>query len=166
MSGVTRFHWRAFIGFQLSWFALIYFQQLAVLPVAIYLIFGLYQLNTAGRIVVLITLVGGIALDSVLLMLNVLQFSGSEWLPLWFLLLWALFALAAVEFMTKLLVRPWVAVLLGGIGGPLSYWSGAALSDGILQFPLGIYSACVLVLAWSVIAVVLGQTRRFYAQTS
>lgn len=164
MAGVKGFNWRALLGFELCWFALVYFQQLAVLPVLAYLVYGLWQLDKAGRIAVLLILPAGIGIDTLLLQLNVIQFSGSTLLPFWFVLLWAVFALAAVEFMAKVLTKPWLAAILGASGGPLSYWGGAALSGGALQFPLQLYSAAVLIVVWALIAIALGQSRRWYVK--
>jgi hypothetical protein len=113
---------------------------------------------------VLITLSAGVVVDTSLVQLNVLQFSGGNLLPLWFVLLWAVFALAAVEFMAKVLTKPWLAALLGASGGPLSYWGGAALSGGAMQFPLPLYSAVVLIVVWALIAIALGQSRRWYVK--
>ncbi|WP_215397265.1 DUF2878 domain-containing protein [Rheinheimera oceanensis] len=158
------FNWRALVGFELCWFALVYFQQQAVLPVSAYLLYGLWQMDKAGRIAVLLILLAGIGIDTLLLRLSVIQFSGDALLPLWFVLLWAVFALAAVEFMAKVLTKPWLAAILGASGGPLSYWGGAALSGGVLQFPLQFYSALVLIVVWALIAVALGQSRRWYVK--
>lgn len=164
MAGVKGFNWRALLGFELCWFALVYFQQLAVLPVLAYLVYGLWQLDKAGRIAVLLILPAGLGIDTLLLQLNVIQFSGSTLLPFWFVLLWAVFALAAVEFMAKVLTKPWLAAILGASGGPLSYWGGAALSGGALQFPLQLYSAAVLIVVWALIAIALGQSRSWYVK--
>ena len=65
---------RSMLGFQLCWFALVLLQQQAVLPVLIYLAYGLWQLPNKSRLAVLLTLVIGLAIDSLLLQLNVLQF--------------------------------------------------------------------------------------------
>jgi hypothetical protein len=164
VAGVKGFNWRALLGFELCWFALVYFQQLAVLPVLAYLVYGLWQLDKAGRIAVLLILPAGLGIDTLLLQLNVIQFSGSTLLPFWFVLLWAVFALAAVEFMAKVLTKPWLAAILGASGGPLSYWGGAALSGGALQFPLQLYSAAVLIVVWALIAIALGQSRSWYVK--
>lgn len=164
MSGKTTFNWRALIGFELCWLALVYWQQLVVIPVLLYWCYGMWRLSKAGRIAVLITLSAGVVVDTLLVQLNVLQFSGGNLLPLWFVLLWAVFALAAVEFMAKVLTKPWLAALLGASGGPLSYWGGAALSGGAMQFPLPLYSAAVLIVVWALIAIVLGQSRRWYVK--
>ena len=164
MAGAKGFNWRALVGFELCWFALVYFQQLAVLPVLAYLLYGLWQVDKAGRVAVLLILLAGIGIDTLLLRLDVIQFSGDALLPLWFVLLWAVFALAAVEFMAKVLTKPWLAAILGASGGPLSYWGGAALSGGALQFPLQLYSAVVLIVVWALIAIALGQSRRWYVK--
>jgi hypothetical protein len=164
MDNNTTFNWRALIGFELCWLALVYWQQLVVIPVLLYWCYGMWRLSKAGRIAVLITLSAGVVVDTSLVQLNVLQFSGGNLLPLWFVLLWAVFALAAVEFMAKVLTKPWLAALLGASGGPLSYWGGAALSGGAMQFPLPLYSAVVLIVVWALIAIALGQSRRWYVK--
>lgn len=164
MSKPPGFNWRALIGFELSWFALVFWQNLAMLPVLLYWLYGFWRLNRAQRVAVLLIILLGVLLDSILIGAKVLQFDGSGLLPLWFVLLWGVFALAAVEFMAKLLNKPWLAALLGGSGGPLSYWGGAALSGGVLQFPSPVYSMCVLIVVWALFAVALGQSRRFYVK--
>ena len=164
MSNLPGFNWRALIGFELSWFALVFWQNLAMLPVLLYWLYGFWRLARAQRVAVLLIMLLGVLLDSILIGAKVLQFDGSGFLPLWFVLLWGVFALAAVEFMAKLLNNPWLAALLGGSGGPLSYWGGAALSGGVLQFPSPVYSMCVLIVVWALFAVALGQSRRFYVK--
>ena len=158
-----QFSWRAFIGFEVSWCALVYWQQLALLPVALYVLYGVWQLPGKGRLAVLVTFVVGVLLDSLLVALGVLEFSAGNWLPLWFLLLWLVFALAAVEFMARLLTPAWQAVFLGATAGPLSYYAGAALSNDALRFPLGAVSLLLLALSWAVLSVLLGASRRYYA---
>lgn len=166
MSTEPGFNWRALIGFELCWFALVYWQAHAMLPVLLYWLYGFWRLGRSERVAVLLILLAGVLLDSALIAVDVLNFNGSSLLPLWFVLLWAVFALAAVEFMAKVLARPWLAALLGASGGPLSYWGGAALSGGVLAFPSPLFSITVLVIAWALFAIALGQSRRFYVQAS
>lgn len=166
MSSGKGFHWRALIGFELCWFALVYWQGLAMLPVLLYWLYGFWRLNRHERVAVLLIVLFGVVLDNALIAAGVLSFTVSQMLPLWFVLLWGVFALAAVEFMAKLLTKPWLAALLGASGGPLSYWGGAALSGGVLQFPSPLYSAIVLIIAWALLAIALGQSRRFYVKAS
>jgi hypothetical protein len=158
-------HWRSIIGFELAWLALVYFQSLAIVPALAYLLYGLYRLPNRPRLAVLIIATTGIALDTLLVSLQIISFSETLLLPGWFLLIWLLFALAAVETMAGFLRPWWLGMLLGAIGGPLSYLGGAALSGGVLQFPLASGSFVILVAVWAVIGVLLGYSRRFYAQT-
>ena len=164
MSNAQRFNWRALIGFEVCWFALVFWQSLAMLPVLLYWLFGFWRLERAQRVAVLLILLLGVLLDSALIAAKVLHFDGTALLPLWFVMLWGVFALAAVEFMARLLTKPWLAAVLGASGGPLSYWGGAALSGGVLQFPSPLYSLSVLIVAWALFAVALGQSRRFYVK--
>lgn len=166
MTGVKAFNWRALVGFQLCWFALVIWQAQALVPVLLYWFYGFYWLSKKQRLAVVLIAITGVLLDSVLTLFDVLNFTGSAQLPLWFVMLWALFALAAVEFMAKVLTRPWLAALLGAAGGPLSYWSGAALSGGALVFPSPVLSMLVLVISWALIAIALGLSRRLYVETS
>jgi len=154
--------WRALLGFQICWFALVCWQYQAVVPVMLYLSYGLWRLQRKRRLAVILTATAGVCIDVLLLQLNVLQFAGTTVMPLWFVLLWVLFALAAVEFMAVWLTRPWLAAVLGASGGPVSYWGGAALSGGALQFPLGMVSLGVLTIIWAMLAIALGHSRRWY----
>lgn len=166
MKGVKAFHWRGLLGFQLCWFALVLWQMQALVPVLLYWLYGFWRLSKAQRVAVLLISLLGVLLDSLLTAFDVLSFSSSSQLPLWFVMLWALFALAAVEFMASVLTRPWLAALLGASGGPLSYWGGAALSGGALVFPSPVLSMLVLVVSWALIAIALGQSRRFYVEAT
>lgn len=162
MSHAYGFSWRAFIGFQASWFALIYWQYLALLPVALYAAYAIWRLPTKGKLAVIAVFVLGLVVDSLLVASNIIQFVGSNGLPLWFVLIWLVFAIAAVEFMAAMLKPIWLAVLLAGVGGPLSYFSGAKLSQHLLLFPQHDISWLVLIIVWSVIGILLGQTRSLY----
>lgn len=144
--------WRALICFELGWLALVIFQMWAVLPVAIYIGWVWLRLaRTQQTLVVQLALIG-IVLDSLLVWLGVMSFSTSGWLPLWFLVLWCLFALTVVEAFADLLKPLWLAPLMGAIGGPMSYLGGAVLSGGILTMPLGWISWVCLAVVWALLA--------------
>lgn len=162
-AAVSKLNWRAIIGFELCWFLLVYFQQLAFWPVLAYLLYGLWRLvGTRRRLAVVIIALLGIAIDSALIQLDILSFALRDSLPLWFWLLWGVFALAVVELLADFLQKLWLAFVLGATGGPLSYIGGAALSGGVLSFPAGYVSYGVLALIWGGLAVLYGQSRRFY----
>lgn len=156
--------WRALLGFEVCWFLLVYFQQLAFWPVLLYLLYGLWQLPSRNaQLAVALTAIFGIFVDSLLVFAGILSFAQLAWIPLWFVLLWGIFALALVEVMSRFLTKPWLAALLGGVGGPLSYIGGAALSDGVMSFPAGIWSFVVLPLVWGFLGIIFGYSRRWYA---
>ncbi|OYW92066.1 MAG: hypothetical protein B7Z18_08705 [Alishewanella sp. 32-51-5] len=147
-AAVSKLNWRAIIGFELCWFLLVYFQQLAFWPVLAYLLYGLWRLvGTRRRLAVLIIALLGVAIDSALIQLDILSFALRDSLPLW---------------LADFLQKPWLAFVLGATGGPLSYIGGAALSGGVLSFPAGYVSYGVLALIWGGLAVLYGQSRRFY----
>lgn len=156
-------NWRAIIGFELCWFLLVYFQQLMFWPVLVYWLYAMWRLaNKKARVAVLLTAVTGIVVDSVLVATDVMSFAQLGWMPLWFVMLWLLFALVVVEVMSAFLTKPLLAFVLGAVGGPLSYWGGAALSGGILQFPMGMLSYAILFMVWGVLAILFGYSRRGY----
>ena len=159
-----KLNWRALIGFELCWFLLVFFQQLLFWPVLAYLVYGLWRLSSGkAQLAVLFTAILGIAVDTVLVFAGILSFAQLAWLPLWFLLLWGIFALALIEVMNRFLTNLWLAFALAAIGGPLSYIGGAALSDGIMSFPAGFWSYGVLALVWGLLGVIFGYSRRWYA---
>jgi len=159
-----KLNWRALIGFELCWFLLVFFQQLLFWPVLAYLVYGLWRLSSGkAQLAVLFTAILGIAVDTVLVFAGILSFAQLAWLPLWFLLLWGIFALALIEVMNRFLTNLWLAFALAAIGGPLSYIGGAALSDGIMSFPAGFWSYGVLALIWGLLGVIFGYSRRWYA---
>ncbi|WP_372626672.1 DUF2878 domain-containing protein [Arsukibacterium sp.] len=157
-------HWRSIIGFELAWLALVYFQSWAIAPAIAYGIYGVYCLPARARMAVLLIGLTGVVIDTVLVSNNIISFSDNALLPVWFILIWFLFALAAVETMSRFLSPWWLGFLLGATGGPLSYLGGAALSGGLLQFPMAHWSFVVLVLVWGSLGVILGYSRRFYVQ--
>ena len=156
-------NWRAIIGFELCWFLLVYFQQLMFWPVLAYWLYGMWRLaSNRARVAVLLTALTGIAVDRVLVATGIMIFALLSWMPLWFVLLWLLFALVVIEVMSAFLTRPLLAFVLGAVGGPLSYWGGAALSGGVLQFPMGMLSYGVLIVVWGLLAIIFGYSRRAY----
>lgn len=159
----SKLNWRAIIGFELCWFLLVYFQQLAFWPVMVYLLYGLSRLvGNKRRIAVVIIALSGIVIDTALIQFEVLSFALRDSLPLWFWLLWGIFALAVVELLADFLQKVWLAFLLGAVGGPLSYIGGAALSGGVLSFPAGYLSFAILAVIWGSLAVIYGYSRRWY----
>jgi hypothetical protein len=115
------------LGFKLSWFALIFWQQAALLPVFFLWLLALWLLNQPQRLAVVVLTLLGIALDFSLVQVGVFHFAETSGVPLWMMLLWGCFACVAVKVFA-VWFQPWyLAVLAGAISGPLAYWAGANL---------------------------------------
>lgn len=76
-----------------------------------------------------IAAVAGFAIDSALVLSGLIRFHTSvPWdfaAPVWIVALWVAFALTLNHSMASLKRRPWLAMLLGLLGGPLAYWAAA-----------------------------------------
>lgn len=82
--------------------------------------------------------------------------------PLWLLALWASFGLTIVPLFGYLHGRPWLAAVLGALGGPLSY-SAAARGWQAVIFPAKPQATLLaLALGWAVaLALLTGLARRW-----
>ena len=100
------------------------------------------------RLVLVVCLVGS-TVDSLLLNAGVFAFKQSGGLiPFWLVLLWALLAITLNHCLAWTAKPWWRAVLLGALGGPLSYYAGQRL--GAVQFPLGLWPTLAgLSLLWA-----------------
>lgn len=108
--------------------------------------------NDVGALLVVLPL--GLALDS--------AFAASGWLvyaqawpwqlaaPAWIWALWAGFALTLNRSLAFLHGRPWLAALLGLIGGPLAYWAAGSLGAVAFAVPPA-WPLAALALSWAVL---------------
>lgn len=72
------------------------------------------------------------------------------WLaPPWILALWLLFATTLNLCLGWLRRRPWLAIALGGIGGPLSFFGGSKLQAVTLLDPVAVLAT--LSVSWAVL---------------
>jgi len=71
-------------------------------------------------------------------------------IPLWLVCLWLLFATTFMHSLLWLRRFLWLAVLLGGVFGPLSYWFGANLTDAQLRAPV-IGSLAIMAGGWALL---------------
>lgn len=159
---MTRVNWPVLIGFKLSWFALVLFQNLLLIPVLLFVLWSLYQCSRTEQLAWLALASVGISLDSVLQHSGVLSFTSSVWLPLWMLALWLVFSLAVVLVFSTYLQNYWLAALVAAVSGPMAYLGGAALS-GQMQISNTTEAYLALALCWGCYGVLSGWSRRFYA---
>lgn len=77
----------------------------------------------------------GAGLDTLLGLIGLFDFADAAPLPLWLLVLWALFAGTLRQSLTWSARPRWRAALLGALAGPLSYLAGSRLAG--VGLPLG-----------------------------
>lgn len=116
-----------------------------------------------GRLVLSVVIIGT-AVDSVLHGLGVFEFKDlSPLIPLWLMLLWALFA-TTLRHCLRWSARPWwLASLLGAAGGALSYGADGRLAG--VQFPFGELPTLIgIALLWALLFPLLHQLSRRLAR--
>jgi Protein of unknown function (DUF2878) len=158
----TTMNWTALIGFKLSWFALVLFQDMLLIPVLLFIFWSLWRCSQAERVAWFVLAGVGITLDSLLQYSGVLSFTNSIWLPLWMLTLWLAFGLVVVQVFSAYLQNYWIAALIAAVSGPMAYIGGAALS-GQMHVSTNIEAYGVLALCWGGYGVLSGWSRKFYA---
>lgn len=158
-----------FIGFQAAWFACI----LGVargLPwsgiTAVAVVVGLQLLaSSAPRqdvILVALAMALGLVWDTALLQLGVVEYAAAGPVagaaPAWILALWALLGVNLREALQWLHGRWWLAAVVGGVAGALSYVGAVRLGAGRLP-DVGL-AVGVLALGWAVMTPLLTESAR------
>ena len=93
----------------------------------------------------------GTAVDSIQSCLGLLTFEGafhSCLCPLWITALWLHFGTAVRTSFAALATRPWIAALIGALGGPLAYSAGARLGAAALHPQWPWLSLLVIAVVW------------------
>ena len=127
------------LGFKFVWlccfFGEIYFNSfLGFFSGIIFLLFFIFSLKeklSAIKIIFIFALIG-YSFDSLLSYLGFYVINAQVnilFLPLWFLILWPSFCCLFINVLTFLKSKRLLALILGSVGGPLSYYS--ALSAGL-----------------------------------
>ena len=154
--------------FQAGWFACVFAAKqpwLLAVPIAALLVHFLWTSSWAveGRLVASVMLLGSV-LDSFLLNIGVLDFgSNSLLLPAWLALLWALMGTTLNHSLAWSARHWWLASLLGGVGGSLSYLAGSRIAD--VSFPYGQTPTLILLAAiWAVVLPLLHGFARLYRE--
>ena len=148
-----------FIAFQLGWFACVLgaangMPWLGPIVVAAAVVLHLVRARRPRPELWLIcsAMVLGLAVDSLLLATGWLSYPSGLWLPglapYWIVAMWALFATTLNVSMGWMRGRPLLAVVMGAVGGPLSYLAGQKL--GGIELNQTTYALAALAVAWAV----------------
>ncbi len=169
--------WANLIGYQLGWFAIV-ISAARSQPwwgIAAALVFIAVQLSystarLADTRTVIAALVCGFLMDGALAATGWLHYASpllSVPAPIWILSLWMAFAMTLNHSMLFLRGRPWLAAMLGAVGGPLAYL-GAARGFNAVIFVLPAWRAIsLLVVGWAIsLAVLALLTQRWATQAS
>jgi hypothetical protein len=130
-------HLANLLAFQAGWLACVLgagYGHPAAGPLAVTVVLGMHVWllpcrRTFGLFLIVVGLLGT-GIDTGLGLLGLLSFPGSVlpvWLcPPWLTFLWMLFASTLPMSLNWLTARPWLAAVFGAVGGPASYYAGAA----------------------------------------
>jgi hypothetical protein len=148
-----------FILFQLGWFTCVlgaannaaWLGPVSVLAIVIiHLVLSLRP--SAEMKLVLWAMALGLATDSLLLASGWLAYPGGSlagfFAPYWIVAMWGLFATTLNVSMRWLKGRFGLAVLMGAVGGPLSYYGGQKL--GAMVFIAPVQALIALSIAWAI----------------
>jgi len=114
------------IGFNLSWFGLVYWGD-SFIPIAMLLLIAhLFYIskNHKELILIIIVCVIGLCVDSLLQQLNVFIFPESSHIPFWLMMLWASFAATICHSLRFLESSTLLQLVVGGGISPMSYIAG------------------------------------------
>ena len=128
--------WTSLIGYQLVWFAAVIGagRGLAWPGMVGMLLYATCQLAVWHHFKVDLSLMAtaivlGLLIDGGLIHTGLASYAApwpsAAMTPAWILALWATFALTLTQSLIWLQTRPWFAVLLGAMGGPLAYLSAS-----------------------------------------
>lgn len=132
-----------FALFQAAWFAcvlgagsgnVVLGTAVAVALLGVHFVWCTRDRRADARLIAVAVSFGAVA-DSLLLAFDRVEYVApltSTFAPAWILTLWAWFAATQLHSMTWLQARPLAAVVLGVVGGPLSYLAGERM--GALRF--------------------------------
>lgn len=159
------------LAFQIGWFACVLGSAhgrpwLGPVVVLFLLVLHLCHAVNRWKALCLVLMVGtvGTVIDSTLGYVGVLQFRDSPiagWLcPPWLIALWLIVLTTLQQSLSWLAERPWIAALLGGVFGPISYYGSVAL--GALMFGShGLLNVAILSLLWAALLPLLIQPCRW-----
>ena len=148
-----------FVLFQIGWFSCVLgaANGMAWLgPVVVLMVVAVHLKMSLrpGKEFRLIAMAMGIGLlvDTLLLSTGWLSYPSGAWFgmlaPYWIVAMWALFATTLNVSMGWLKERPFLAVIMGAIGGPMSYYAGQKL--GAIELTHFSLALAALAVAWAI----------------
>ncbi|MGJ8682512.1 DUF2878 domain-containing protein [Paraglaciecola sp.] len=154
------------IGFNLSWFGLILFGHWFIPVTAVWLAFHLYACDSRkveAKLILSVTLLGTL-IDSTLLNVGILIIEDHVIIPLWFIMLWAVFT-STIRHSLQFLKHSYVLqFVVGFCTAPLSYLGGASLSPIELGYSQ-VNTFLIIGLIWGVLMIgIFALQKRFEAQ--
>jgi hypothetical protein len=142
------------ILFNLAWFAIVVTQSSLLAPaiVAVYLV-AHFRFMGKGRgelyLIAVVTVLGA-CVDQLLFGAGVFNLAGQPALaPLWLTCLWPVFATTLMHAFAGFQNRVSLAVVVGALGGALSYTAGVRLTD--IDFGSLLWGPVILGILWAVI---------------
>lgn len=114
------------IGFNISWFGLVYWGNNFIPFAIVFLIAHLFfqSKNFNELILILLISVIGISVDSLLQKLNVFIFTEPAHIPFWLMMLWTSFSATICHSLCFLASSKLLQFFIGGLISPLSYIAG------------------------------------------
>ena len=157
------------VAFQLAWFACAVGAARGTPVVGIAAVAGAVGLQlvvsdarSRDAVLLAVAVAMGLGWDTIMMRLHVVAYASpgpfEGWAPAWILALWALFATTLRGPLRWVHGRWWLAALLGGIGGPLSYWGAVRLGAG--EFADFRLAMVVLAGGWAVMTPCLTELAR------
>ncbi|MDQ3038234.1 MAG: DUF2878 domain-containing protein [Pseudomonadota bacterium] len=152
--------WANVVGYQLVWFAIVISAArgqpivgIAVALVFIGLQFHYSTTRSSDARALLVAFLCGFLLDGALVATGWLHYAFpllSLPAPAWILALWMAFAMTLNHSMAFLRGRPVLAAFLGGIGGPLAYFSAARGFDAVTFTTPEWQPTALLAIGWAI----------------
>lgn len=153
-----------FVLLQMVWFALVVgvVYQHIWLGTGLVLAFMVWQLHPVNRktndiTIVLTLMVLGLVLDSAWLQLGLIsyemQWPHSFMAPVWIIMLWTAFGLTINHSLAWIFEYKVIGVLMGAIGGPVSYLAAQRFGAVTLNQP--VWALAALAAGWTLVMVIL-----------
>jgi hypothetical protein len=137
------------IGFNVSWFGLVYWGN-NFIPIAFLLLLAhlfFQSKNYKELLLIVVVSVIGISVDSLLQQLTLFIFLEPSHIPFWLMMLWASFAATICHSLNFLASSKMLQLAVGGLISPLSYFAGYKFM--VVDFGYSMFiTYAILVLVW------------------